>query len=440
MINRFLRGCCSRLVKVREDEWAGLGWSFCWFFCLMACYYILRPIRETMASGLSRQMDQLFFAVFVVMLLAVPAYSFLVSRWGRRKFVPIVYRFFAVWLVGFSILLVRAPTPTFGLGCTYFVWVSVFNLFVVSVFWSVMADTFESESGQRLFGLIASGGSLGGIVSSLFVGRLAAHLDTPWLLLFAIGLIEASLFCFRRLDRGCIPRATQEQAPREQATQKQSAQAPSVKPTGGGVMAGMVRVFSSPYLFGICLFMLLGKFCATTVYVQEMEAVHAAELAEHAKTALFAQENLAVQVLTILFQIVMAGRLIRGFGLPATLCVLPVAMTAALVYLAGTPTLLGVVAVQVMQRTLAYGLAEPAKAVLFTVVSREDKYKTKSFIDTVVYRGGDVAATSLCKRLHSAALMMIPITIAWCGVSWIVGRKQEALVRRQRTQENGRAE
>ena len=431
-----IRTLLKPLVVVRPQEFAAFLWSFAWFFCLLFAYYILRPIRETMAASVaSDYLFWLFLAVFIVMFLAVPAYSYLVARYGRRQFVPIVYRFFAAWLIFFSFAVSRASQPSFGLGCVYFVWVSVFNLFVVSVFWSVLVDSFGSGAAKRLFGFIAAGGSLGGLCSSLAVGQVAGQVGLPILLLMPIVILEVALFCFRRLD------AQSEQLAQSTTEGESGVDGHQDEPTGGSVWEGLTQAFSSPYLFGICLFLLLGKFCATTVYLKQIEIVNAQVESQERRTELFANENSAVQILTLVFQAGLTGYLLRFCGLSITLALLPTVMIAALIYLSGTPTLLSVFVIQIIQRGLAYGVAEPARAVLFTVVSREDKYKTKSFIDTVIFRGGDVAASSLEKVLANAAKVMIPVTIVWAVLSWLLGEQQRRLARQlaaQKSQVAGR--
>jgi AAA family ATP:ADP antiporter len=299
----------------------------------------------------------------------------------------------------------------------------VFNLFVVSVFWSVLVDSFGSAAAKRLFGFIAAGGSLGGFCSSLAVGQLAGRMGLPMLLLIPVVILEVALFCFRKFDAESdqLAQVTPEAAPAGDGHQDQ--------PTGGSVWEGMTRAFSSPYLFGICLFLLLGKFCATTVYLKQIEIVNAQVATQERRTELFAHENSAVQIVTLVFQAGLTGYLLRFGGLSVTLTLLPAVMVAALIYLAGSPTLLAVFVIQIIQRSLAYGVAEPARAVLFTVVHREDKYKTKSFIDTVIFRGGDVAASSLEKALVNAAKVMIPVTIVWAVLSWALGVQQRRLAK-----------
>ncbi len=372
-------------------------------------------------------MDRLFLAVFLVMLAAVPCYGFLVAKVSRRWLVPLVYRFFSVWLVGFYLLLRDATEPPFWVACTFFVWVSVFNLFAVSLFWSVMADLFSSEQGKRLFGVIAAGGSLGGLASSLFVANYAEQIGVANLLLIPIVVLELALVAAWLLNR----------RPRVVAT-TDSTPASTFEPTGGGIFAGFVSVLTSRYLLGICLFLLLGKFCATAVYLQLMGIVktQVPDLARRAE--LFAMENTAVQAITMAFQLFVTALLMSRLGLSLTLSLLPLGMIIGFLTLAIEPTLVIAFAVQVMQRSLAYGVANPAREVLFTVVSREQKYKAKGFMDTVVFRGGDAISSKLYSVMSSSSvgasivtMVMVPAACGWAIISWSLGWQQTQIAMQQ---------
>ena len=418
------RSWLLRVVDVRPGEFSTAAVAFAWFFCVLLAYYCIRPVRETMATVIGSQwMDRLFLAVFLVMLAAVPLYGYVVSKFRRRWLVPIIYRFFSAWLLGFYWLLRQSVEPSFWTACTFFVWVSVFNLFAVSVFWSVMADIFNGEQGRRLFGPIAAGGSLGGLVSSLFVANFGSQVGVANLLLIPIVMLELALLCSWRLNR----------VPTELADVDASNTAVD-EPTGGGIFEGFVSVLRSRYLLGICIFLLLGKFCATAIYLQ-LIAIVENEIPNVGKRAeLFATENSAVQAITMAFQLVLTTQFMRYYGLRFTLSILPLALIVGFTALAWYPTLQMALFVQVMQRSLAYGVANPAREVLFTVVSREQKYKSKGFLDTVVFRGGDALSsrlyTAIANTRFGATLVtaaMIGAAIVWTGVSWTLGREQRRL-------------
>jgi AAA family ATP:ADP antiporter len=377
----------------------------------------------------SQWMDRLFLTVFLVMLAAVPVYGYEVSKFGRRWLVPIVYRFFSLWLIGFYFAMRSTDAPSFWVACTFFVWVSVFNLFAVSIFWSVMADIFSSDQGQRLFGPIAAGGSLGGLASSLFVANFASQVGVATLLLVPVVVLELALACGYLLSRKPTARPLNATAVNDVAN----------APTGGGIFEGLLSVFKSPYLMGICVFLLLGKFCATAIYLQLIGIVET-QVPEVAKRAeLFAIENTVVQAITMAFQLVLTTQFMRHYGLSFTLGLLPLGLVAGFAALAFEPTLLMALFVQVMQRSLAYGVTNPAREVLFTVVPREQKYKSKGFLDTVVFRGGDALSSRLYTAISGSqfgasivTMVMIPAAICWTAISWSLGRQQRRLQLNQR--------
>ena len=399
--------------------------SFGWFFCVLAAYYCVRPVRETMATVVGSQwIDELFLAVFLIMLAATPVYGFAVARISRRWLVPLVYRFFSVWLIGFYWLMRSGEQPSFAVGCTFYVWVSVFNLFVVSVFWSVMADIYTSEEGKRLFGAIAAGGSLGGLVSSAVITQYAETIGVANLLLIPIVVLEVGLVFAWLVNRHSAP-VTSSTRSRPDALDEG---------TGGGMLEGFFSVLRSPYLLGICLFLLLGKFCATAVYVRLIQEVelHVSEPAVRAR--LFALENLTVQAITMVFQLVLTAQFMRQYGLAMTLGMLPVLMIVGFAAVVCQPTLLVILYLQVMQRSLAYGVVNPAREVLFTVVSREQKYKSKGFLDTAVFRGGDslssrvyAASTQVASATTVTAVIMIPAALLWTVLAVLLGREQARL-------------
>ena len=231
----------QRLGQVRPGEGAALAWSFAYFFCLLASYYILRPVRDEMGiRGGVEQLHWSFTATFLVMLLALPLFGAAAARLPRRRLLPTVYWFFIANLLAFFLLLRLGLTPEL-VARAFFVWVSVFNLFVVSVFWSFMADLFRPEQARRLFGVIAAGGSLGAICGPVLAASLAPRVGTESLLLPAALLLGLALVCIRRL-LGLA------------AKQRSAAGAEPGRPLGGGVFEGLILVARSRYLLGICLF------------------------------------------------------------------------------------------------------------------------------------------------------------------------------------------
>ncbi|KYF74901.1 MFS transporter, partial [Sorangium cellulosum] len=396
---------------VKDGEVPALLWSFGYFFCVLCSYYVLRPVREEM--GISGGMDRLpwlFTAVFASMLAAVPAFSALVSRVPRRRFIPIVYRFFASNLLVFFGLL-SLGVPRAEVGKVFYVWLSVFNLFVVSVFWGFMADIWRSEQGKRLFGFIAAGGSAGALVGSLVTAAQARQIGTANLLLVSAALLELAVLCAGRLSRLS--------GPQEGEAAPQGGGGGGDERIGGGVLRGVALVFRSPYLLGICAQTLFQSMTATVLYFEQARIVSLASMEPARRTAMFATIDLTVNVLTILVQALVTGRLITRVGLGVALAVVPALTGVGLVALAVRPTLSMIIAIQGLRRAVHYAVDRPAREVLFTVVAREEKYKAKSFIDTVVFRGGDAASAWALTGLSALGLTAAALSLAVAPVAGV---------------------
>ncbi len=415
--------------RIEPEEKNGVFLAFAWLFFLLLAYFIVRPVRETMGSIVgTRELQVLFLASFVVMLFAVPAYAALVAHLPRRWLVRAVYHFFAICLVAFwfAMRVDSAPFQTWT-ARTFFVWVSVFGVFSTSVFWSVLADMFTNRQGKRLFGFVAAGGTAGAIAGSLVASQLASELSTGALLLIPVAMIEFGLVCAWRLEQqaASIRRADPQRADQEDA---------SARPTGGGLLVGITHVLKSPYLGLICLFLLFVQCCGTQLYFEQAEIVNARYESREERTELFAYLDLGTQLVTLLVQVGLSGVIMRRLGVAFALVVLPVIYFCGFAALAAHQTLGVLVVTVVAARSAGYGLAVPAREVLFTVVSREDKYKSKNFIDTVILRGGDTLGGQLFGSLRGLGwslsainLLLIPVTAAWAVVAWGLGRRQRAL-------------
>lgn len=414
----------ERLVNVRPEEMRALVWSFAYFFFLLTAYYILRPVRDEMGiAGGVENLQWLFTATFAVMLLAVPAYGAVVARLPRERFVPIVYRFFEVNLaIFFSLFLLEIATV--HAARAFFVWISVFNLFVVSVFWSLMADLWRNEQGRRLFGFIAAGGSAGALVGPSITIWLAVPLGPVNLMLVAIVFLELAVACVDRLTRA---RGDGGSA---------GGEAPDEPVIGGSPLAGLAAVVRSPYLVGISSWVLLLTLAGTFVYFMQAYVVAAAFEDPGQRTRLFAVIDLGVGSATVALQVLVTGRIVTRFGVGAAAATLP--SVAALGFLAIflSPVLATVLLFQVVQRTANFALSNPAREVLFTVVPREHKYKAKNVVDTVIFRGGDALSGWLYATLRSAgldiqaiALLTVPVAVVWAGIGLALGNAQERRAR-----------
>jgi AAA family ATP:ADP antiporter len=417
-----LRLLCRVGVAIRPGELGAMIWSFLYFFFLLCGYYILRPLRDAMGiAGGEKALPWLFTATFVTMLAMVPLYGAVVARASRRRIIPFVYRFFALNLVLFF-ALVELGASRVAVGKVFFVWTSVYNLFVVSVFWSFMADVFTNEQGKRLFGAIAAGGSLGGIVGPEITELLAPRLGQQrifFLLLLSALALEACLLCVRRIQRAAGEREGH-------------------SPVGGSLIAGVRLVFTSPYLAGICVSTLCLTATATFIYLEQAHIVATTTVDPAARTALFAWVDKRVNLVALLLEIVLTGRVLSRIGLGTGLAALPVVTGAGFIGLAAAPSLLLIAVFSGIRRAIHYAIERPAREVLFTVVDRESKYKAKTFIDTVVYRGGDAASARGYAALMGAglgatgvALLSVPLCALWFGVYLLLAQKQKSMADRE---------
>jgi ATP:ADP antiporter, AAA family len=424
--NSALERGLGRIVNMRPGEVRAALWSFAYFFCLLAGYYVLRPLRDEMGiAGGTRNLHWLFTATFVVMLAAVPLFGALVARLPRRRFVPLVYHFFVINIVIFWLLLMLDVSKVY-VARTFFVWISVFNLFVVSVFWSFMADLFSSEQGKRLFGFIAAGGSAGALLGPTITIALAAPLGPVNLLIVAALLLEAAVLCIYRLE-ALVP-----------------APAPTVKTNplpgaasgegvlGGSSIAGFMLLLRSPYLAGIALWVFLLSLAGTFLYFAQANVVAAASDDPAVRTRIFATIDLAAGIVTLLIQFFVTGRLISRFGVGPAAAFLPLVFGVGFALLGANPALMMIMGFQVFQRAANFAISNPAREILFTVAQREEKYKAKYVIDGVVFRGADAINGWLFNALRSAGLelsaiayLTVPVAMAWLVLALFLGRTQE---------------
>jgi AAA family ATP:ADP antiporter len=421
----------QRLVNIREEEMAATLIAAAYYFALLCGYYMLRPLREEMGiAGGVGNLKYLYLGTLGGMLLANPLFSALVVRWPRHTFIAYVYRFFMVNLLVFFVLMhPQSPLALAGhvtIGRVFFVWLSVFNLFVISVFWGLLADIFNAEQGKRLFGFIAVGGTLGAVVGSLAVSELAERISPINLMLLSIGFLEIAVRCARQLNR-VARRDTQQERIAKTVI-------------GGTLWGGIKLLIQSPYLLGISLFLFLQTLLATFAYFEQANIVaeHVSDPAQ--RTALFARINLWVNVLVLIVQLFLTGRIIAAVGVGVTLTLLPVITCLGFAGLGFAPSLAVLVAFQVVRRASNFALTKPTKESLYTVVSREEKYKSKSFIDTFVYRGGDALGAWIFDGLKALGLALstnsfiaAPVALLWGGVGLYLGAKQRRMIARGTT-------
>ncbi len=407
-------------VDFRDDrEFRGMLMAAAYGFFIMFAYYSLRAVRYEISAADRGNLQILWTVVFLVMIVAVQAYSWLASRYPRGVFVPVANRFFIACLVAFWASLVFLPEAARPwIDRVFYVWTSVFALFVVTVFWGLVADCFTSDQGKRLFGFIAIGSSVGGIVGSSVTAALAVEVPVFTLLLISCVPLEAASWFAGSLHRNFGTGSVTTES--------------SDEPLKGDAWSGMKAVFESPYLMGIAAFIALMTFASTILYFAQSDLVYEAMTDRGERRAFLAKIDIVVNVLTIGFEIYLTARIIKWFGVAVTLAMVPLAVAAGFVALGIWPTLWTLVVVQVLYRAGRYGLAKPAREVLFTVVSREEKYKSKAFIDAAVYRGGDLVSGWIYAGLAfvgltigSIAFAAAPAAILWTVVALRIGKAGE---------------
>ncbi|MBA2353472.1 MAG: MFS transporter, partial [Acidobacteria bacterium] len=301
-------------------------------------------------------------------------------------------------------------------------------------FWALMVDVFDSEQGKRLFGVLAAGATIGAIVGSSLTATLAAGIGATWLLLASAALLLVAILSVRRLARLTSVLHTPVEAPGGRGSSDAADKWDAEVPIGGSVLAGITHTLRSPYLLNISLYILLYSITSTFLYFQQAAIVRDYFPDRATRTTFFAGVDLAVNVLTLAVQLFVTSRFLRRFGVAITAAVLPFCTLAGFGALAAVPTLAVFVGVQVLRRVGNFGLARPTRELLFTVVPREDKYKAKSVIDTVVYRAGDQAGSWSYTLLGlmgagpvGVAVAALPISALWLANALWLGRRQKAM-------------
>lgn len=390
-------------------------------FLLMAGYSLLKPIREEIGSANSDYLSYLWSGTFWVMLALVPLFGWASSRFPRRTLIIGTYQFFALNLVAFYLLLRGLPdsgTLRTVVDCSFYIWVSVFNLFAVSLFWSFLTDIFRSDQGKRLFPRIMMGATLGAVAGPWLTLFLIKPLGTANLMWVSILLIQGAVACFLALDRG----------QRELGLGSSKAKA-----LGGGIWDGARTVWRSPYLRSMCIYLLL--FLVSGGFLYRLKAQYARDFFEdrEARTSFFATVDGVTNGLTLALQFLLTGKLLQRFGVGFTLAILPVLTMFAFGALGLWTSLAPIVAADMLRRVGNYALAKPAREVLYTVVPRDQKYKSKSFIDTFVYRGGDSAVSWMYDLFATflqgsgLAFAVVPFAALWTGSAVRLGRQHKKL-------------
>lgn len=407
----------QRFTNIRRGEAAPALVAGLLFFCVLSALMVVRPARE--ALGMQRGIESvrwLFIGTVVVTLLVNPLFGLLVSRYRRLAFIGATYLFFAFGLLAFYALLVLAPAAIGErTGQVFYVWFSVFNLFATMLVWALMADRFSLEQSKRLFGAIAVGGTLGAIFGPWLASMLAKPLGTPALLPIAAGFLVLALGAAWWLTRI--------------SAENHSSNAQSV--IGGSAWQGFQSVFRSPYLLAICAYVLILAVMVTFLYFTRLQMVAALGTDLDARTATFARIDVITQAATLVLQALVTGHLMQRLGVAVTLALLPLTAALGFVGLAIAGSLAALVAFEATFRAVQRGIMRPARETLFTIVPRADRYKAKAFIDTFVYRAGDVVGAQtegllarLGMGLAALAAFAVPLAMAWMVLGLWLGRAQ----------------
>ncbi len=422
----------TRILGVKPGEFAAAAWSFTYFFCVLGSYYMLRPIREAMAieSG-PETIPFLFAGTFATMLAATPVFGWVTSRFPRRQFLPWVYYFFILSILFFWAAFSRAVYQDLDyiwLGRVFFVWVSVFNLYVVSVFWSFMADLYTQEQGRRLFGMISAGGSIGALIGAIATSALIMPLGFQNLFPFSAALLLIAVFCIRRLRRWV----------RKQHQGDTAGTPVRGNPLGGSPFAGITHVVQSKYFIGIATKSAIASLLGTALYMITAELVQDAIVNADERIQFFSNINVATNAIALVGQLLIVKHVVARFGLGVTMSLLPVVSIVGFALLAVEPTLAVVAILTVVRRALGFGFSKPTTDMLYSVVTPEEKYKAKNFIDTVIYRTGDVVGTWAVRfmvagvGMAATSFIMVPFALIWSFVALWLGREY-----RRRDQDSG---
>lgn len=396
---------------LRRGELPRVAIAFAAFFLILCSYYLLRPVRDEMAVQFGAgRLQWLFSATFVFTLLVVPLFGWVVRTVPRRYVLPVVYGFLIANLFGFYLAFLAGVTTV--LAAVFFVWLSVFNLFVVSLFWSRLGDSFKTEESHRLYGYIAAGGTCGAIAGPGITAVLAKHVATAQLLALSMCLLAAAMICLLNLRT------------------RSDADNAATRPVGGSVIAGIPLTFRMPDLRGIALLVICYTTVSTVLYIELVGLVGATYASPGERTAFFARVDLGVNALALTLQLLGTRKVVSRFGLRTALTVVPLVLLAGLGALTAWRTAIAFAAMQTLHRAGEYALGKPGREMIYTTVDPESRYKAKSFIDTAIYRASDAASAWIIAVFRAAGLdavlfIALPVTVAWLVSGFRLGGRHD---------------
>ena len=410
----------GKTVKIEDQEIQPVVTAFLLFFCVFAGYFAVRPVRETVGTILgSERVSNLFVVTWIVSLAIVPLYGWACTKFRRSAFLPWIYGVVALSLAGVGLALV-IDEQNLVVAQFFYVWISVLNLFIVSVFWSFLLEMFDANQVRRLFGVIAAGGTTGALFGPLLTDLTVTRIGNPGVLFMGAGFFLIAILCQRKLLGVWAGMPSDPAAPR----------APD-RPMGGNPFSGFALVLKSPYLLGISLFVILLASVNTFLYFEQLRLVSETFADNEQRTQVFARLDYIVQGLTVLLQLFITGRVASKLGVVALLTIVPLIMVGGFLGLAAVNTFAVLAVVFVARRVGEYAFIRPGREMLFSLVDTETKYKAKNLIDVPVYRGGDALAAQVKTALEAGglsttgvALLGAGLAAAWALNGWWLGRRQ----------------
>ena len=412
----------GRLFNAEPGEVPAVMLSFGFFFCVLCGYYILRPIRDESGVLLGTEFISYAFSItFAVMLAAVPAFGWLVANVPARRIVPIIYSLVITVLIVFWALLTFEKSNIYVAGA-FFVWVNVFVLFVVSLFWSFMAEIWKSDQAKRLYGVISVGGTCGALTGPALIQALVRTIGVANLLLVSAAFLAIALGFDMALRR---------------YINETTGKTDDIQPERSGMLAGALNVWKSPYLLRIGVWTLAGTFFGLYFYLEQARIFGEALSDQTERVEMLARIETGVSLLTMIFELFITGRLMQFIGVGRTMAIGPICAVLALIAVMASPTVAVIGTIMILMRGLDYGMSGPASRVLYTIVAPHDKYRAQNFNDTVVYRGGNAsiswfynAFTSAAKSAGFAAAPIItavavPLAIGWAWLCLDLGRRHD---------------
>lgn len=417
--------------RVRAAEWRAVLVSFAYFFCVLSAYYVVRPLREQLSAAVgSTQLPLFYAATFIATLCLTPVFAWLVSHYPRRVVIPSVYAFFIACLLGFVPLFLQPDLlgPR-ALGTVFFVWVSVFNLFVVSVFWSFMNDVWSEPQAKRLFPVIAVGGTVGALAGPLLTRTLVGVIGVAPLLIVSATLLTIAMLCVVWMGRWARVHGERRHQSGHEA------------PIGGGMLDGLRQVIRDPVMRMMALLLLLADGIGTVNYALVADYAGAAFQSPVARTEFYATLDMSTNVLTVALQLLLTRWLLPLRGPGALISLWGMVGVAALSLVIFSPAphaplAFGMPAVAlalVITRAMAFGVAEPARHAFFSRLPRSERYKGQNAIDTAVWRLGDMVIAQGMNVLRAGGVAISGLAAlsacaaaAATGVGWWLGRRLPA--------------